>query len=117
LVTPRQVIDYLKQRFDEDDPSDRIEDRGFAYYINSQPRAFLESGNRDKMTFGNGPLVILKETGDVYRFSSSPIHMFGNRETRIGVNGAKTKGEFDLALGDLAANRSDGTTPRPITRL
>ena len=101
MITLEQVQDYTKQKFNEEDSSDRIEDRGFAFYVDTQPREYLDTKDNSKMTIGNGPLVIVKETGDVYTFSSNPSHMFGDAESRIGVNGAKSAEEFDKALTAL----------------
>jgi hypothetical protein len=113
MITQEQTQDYIKQKFNEQDSSDRIEDRGFAYYIDTQPREYLDTKDATKMTIGNGPIVIIKETGDVYSFSSNPRHMFGDSEKRIGVNTAKTADEFVSALaalkdkGDASANPTD----------
>lgn len=106
MITIERVLAYVSQRFDEHDGSDRVEDRGFAYYIDTQPSEYLDTKDSSKMTFGNGPLVVLKETGDVYSFSSNPKHMFGSN--RIGVNRAKTAEEFNVALHELK-NSNDGS--------
>ncbi len=99
MITLEQVKNYIKQKFNEQDGSDRVEDMGFAYYIDTQPREYLDTKDDTKMTIGNGPIVILKETGVVYSFSSSPIHMFGS--SGVGVSTAKTADEFSKALNEL----------------
>ncbi|QQS26654.1 hypothetical protein IPM44_02925 [bacterium] len=111
MVTPEQVHNYARQKFNEEDPSDRIEDAGFAYYINTQPREYLDTEDIHKMMIGNGPLVVIKETGDVYSFSSNPAHMFGDPETRIGVNTARTTEEFHTALSALIDKGATSANP------
>lgn len=103
MVTEQQITDYVQRLFNEENVSDRIEDRGFAYYIDMQPREYLETNDMSKMNIGNGPLVVVKANGEVYTFSSNPTHMFGVSESRIGVNAAKTADEFSSALNDLIA--------------
>lgn len=92
---------YVQNKFNEADISDRIEDRGFAFYIDIQPREYLDTKDDLKMTIGNGPIVILKNTGEVFSFSSNPLHVFGKSENRIGVNTATTAEEFTKALNEL----------------
>ena len=99
MITLEQARSYTNHKFNEADGSDRLEDRGFAYYIDTQPREHLDTKDNTKMTYGNGPIVILKETGDVYSFSSNPSHMFGSNG--VGVNTAKTIEEFNAALNEL----------------
>lgn len=105
---------YAQKRFNEADSSDRIEDRGFAFYIDTQPREYLDTRDDSKMTIGSGPIVILKSTGEVFSFSSNPLHMFGKSENRVGVNTAKSVEEFQTALNDLK-NMGDHTALHPET--
>ncbi len=102
-ISEDQVKEFVQNKFNEVDGSDRIEDRGFAFYIDTQPREYLDTKNDSKMTIGNGPIVVLKNTGEVFSFSSNPLHMFGKSESRVGVNTAKTVEEFQAALDDLKA--------------
>ena len=112
MTTFDQVESYARQKFSEDSVRDRIEDRGFAFYVDTQPRDYIDSKDETKMTIGNGPIVIVKETGSVYSFSSNPIHMFGNTETKIGVTAAKSAEDFDKALTNLK-NAGDYTALNP----
>lgn len=111
MITREQVENYVKHTFNEQDGSDRIDDKGFAYYIDTQPREYLDTNDPAKLTLGNGPIVIVKESGDIYSFSSNPMHMFGLNG--VSVNNAKTADEFTTALdelksmGDSSANSVD----------
>ncbi len=105
-ISEEQVRKFVQDEYGEADSSDRIEDRGFAYYISTQPREYLDTKDDTKMTIGNGPIVILKETGDIYSFSSNPLHMFGSNG--VGVNTAKTLDEFSVALNELK-DKGDGS--------
>jgi hypothetical protein len=49
----------------------RITDLGWAFSVNTQGDAVLD-GNRDAMTYGNGPLIVAKRTGEVWALSSTP---------------------------------------------
>lgn len=71
-ISQEKVTAYVNTYFNEPDASDRIKDEGFAYYVDTQPRAYLDSKDSSKMTDGNGPLVIVKSSGKVYKFSSNP---------------------------------------------
>ena len=72
VISFEKVTAYVNKYFNEPDASDRIKDEGFAYYVNTQPRAYLDSKDESESTDGNGPLVIIKSSGKVYKFSSSP---------------------------------------------
>ena len=103
MISTKQVNKFVKQKFNEKNPKDRITDKGFAFYINTQTREFLDSNDQSKMLIGNGPIVIVKATGEVYSFSSNPTHMLGLGASRIGVNKATTAEEFTAALAELSA--------------
>jgi hypothetical protein len=96
MITLKQAIKYTADKFKEEDVKDRIEDKGFAFYINTQPREFLETHDFSKSTIGNGPLVIFKKTGEVYAFGSNPLIL--NR-----VDAAQTSDEFLMALKEINA--------------
>ena len=111
MVSPEQVQEYVNHKFNEQNGNDRIEDRGFAFYVSTQPREYLDSKDNTKMTIGNGPLVVVKETGDVYSFSSNPEHMFSHDNSGVGVNSAKTSDEFNTALNELKTSNDSSATP------
>ena len=96
MITLKQAIKYTADKFKEEDVKDRIEDRGFAFYINTQPREFLETNDPYKRHIGNGPLVIFKKTGEVYAFSSNPL-IYGRADV------AQTSDEFLMALKEINA--------------
>jgi hypothetical protein len=81
-ISVEKVTAYVNKYFNEADASDRIKDEGFAYYINTQPRAYLDSKDESEITDGNGPLVIIKSSGKVYKFSSSPgdLKIYANND-------------------------------------
>ena len=112
MITFEQVQNYTNKKFNEQDGSDRIKDSGFAYYIDTQPREYLDTKDIKKMSFGNGPIVILKETGDIFSFSSNPSHEFGDADSKIGVNSAKTIEEFNHALSILK-DKGDSSALNP----
>ena len=91
MVTIEQVKEYTRNQFNEQDVDDRIEDRGFAFYINTQPRQHLDSKEDHAMTLGGGPIVVLKETGEIYSFSSSPVFIGVNRASSPIVSTSNAK--------------------------
>lgn len=52
----------------------RITDLGYAYAVSTHPDAF-HAGDQSAMTYGNGPLIAIKRTGDVWAFGSNPDEM------------------------------------------
>lgn len=74
----------------------RIEDIGFAYRIETQPDAYLDSGDTGDMTFGNGAGYVLKSTGAGWFLPSIPDLLpindartergFRKRMTKCGMN-------------------------------
>lgn len=48
------------------------------------------------MTIGNGPIVVLKATGEMFHFSSNPGHTH--------VQAANTAEQFQAALDDLKSS-------------
>lgn len=103
MISLEQAEKFVQERFEEEEVSDRMEDRGFAYYVNTQPREYLDTKDHAKMTIGNGPVVILKESGDVYLFPSGP--MFRQpADGSPGLSDAKTQADFDAAIEDLKPN-------------
>lgn len=49
----------------------RIHDLGWAFSVSTMPDAFHD-GDQSAMTYGNGPLVVSKRTGEVWSLASTP---------------------------------------------
>ncbi len=55
------------------------------------------------MTLGNGPIIILKESGEVYAFSSSPAH--------LAIIATQTAEQFNAELEKLRVEKGFKTEP------
>ncbi|MGW0701357.1 hypothetical protein ACWD0A_18985 [Streptomyces sp. NPDC002867] len=53
-------------------PERRISDLGFAYLVDTQPEAYLD-GDTSAMTYGGGPVLVVKRDGAVWEFGSNPV--------------------------------------------
>ncbi|BCL83572.1 hypothetical protein ccbrp13_60370 [Ktedonobacteria bacterium brp13] len=116
MIDYATVEEFVKKMFNESSVSDRIHDVGFAYRVNTQPRAYIDSRDLRKMTFGNGPIIIVKDTGIAYGFSSNPLHQLGRDSKSGGVNTATTLEDFNRELEKLKA-RNDYHALNPIAFL
>jgi hypothetical protein len=111
MITLEQAEKYASNIFKEENVKDRITDKGFAFFISGQPREYIESNDSTKSEPGTGGVLIIKTTGEVYGFSSSPIYMFGDNNLGIGVNTAKSLDEFTMALNELIATNDNHAKP------
>jgi len=105
MITYEDAVTFVRNYFHEEDAEKRISDSEFAYRVNTQPK--------QGFTFGNGPLLILKDTGEVFAFSSSPKHEFGYGTSRKGINRTHTAEEFKEALA-LLVSAGDHAAMNPI---
>lgn len=96
-ISIEKVTAYVNKYFNETDTSDRIKDKGFAYYVDTQPRAYLDSKDESESTDGNGPLVIIKSSGKVYKFSSSPgdLKIYSN-DDEVGFENALRSAQYPV---------------------
>lgn len=92
-ITLGQVEDYARGYFSENEVSDRITDKGYAFEVNHQSRAFLDTGDFMSMQVGGAPLLIIKQTGQVFSFDSDPSF--------APLYDALSLEEFQAALADL----------------
>lgn len=74
VATRELVAQWLAEKYHWRHLEDRIVDRDWVFVVNTQPDAYLD-GNENAMTYGNGPLMIVKRTGAVWALSSSPATM------------------------------------------
>ena len=70
-LTREQVGAWLRATRGWQHIDSRITDLGWAFSVNTQGDAVLD-GNHDAMTYGNGPLIVAKRTGEVWALSSTP---------------------------------------------
>lgn len=50
----------------------RIVDGGWAFFVSTQPDAY-HAGNQGAMTYGNGPMIVLKSDGKMFQYGSNPV--------------------------------------------
>jgi hypothetical protein len=70
-LTREQVGAWLRVTRGWEHIDRRIADLGWAFSVDTQPDAVLD-GNSHAMTYGNGPLIVAKRTGEVWALSSAP---------------------------------------------
>jgi hypothetical protein len=74
VLTYEQVREWVRGRYGPLHAERRITDIGYAYTVTTQPDAYLD-GDASAMTYGNGPDLVVKRTGAVWQFGSSPMLM------------------------------------------
>ena len=80
----------------------RIHDLGWAFSVSTQPDEYHD-GNLNAMTYGNGPLIVIKRNGAAWTLSSSPA--------MVPAFQAATEDDFWRTLSD-AAPYFDPNTPQ-----
>lgn len=70
-LTTEQLGAWLRATRSWQHIDDRIGDLGWAFVVSTQPDAYHD-GNEYAMTYGNGPLVVAKRTGEVWALPSTP---------------------------------------------
>jgi hypothetical protein len=97
MVSREEVVAWVAARHGPRHAEARTGDGGFAFWVSTQPDAYHD-GDRNAMTYGNGPSVVLKATGAAWHLSSSPSDM--------PIFNATTEAEFRKAMKD-AGNKLD----------
>lgn len=70
-ATRERVAEWLADKYGWRHLDDRISDVGWAFSVDTQPDAYLD-GDESAMTYGNGPIMIVKHSGAVWHLSSNP---------------------------------------------
>ena len=74
MLSREEMVAWVAIRYGATHAERRTTDGGFAYWIDTQPDAYLE-GHDDAMTYGNGPIVVVKATGAAWYLASNPASM------------------------------------------
>ncbi|AXB43240.1 YrhB domain-containing protein [Amycolatopsis albispora] len=72
-ATVAEVAAWLRAEYGWRHIEDRITDRGWAYSVNTQSDAFLDTGDPNDALIGNGPIIVVKRTRGIWFFGSNPI--------------------------------------------
>lgn len=70
-----EVAAWLRAEFGWRHIEDRITDRGWAYAVNTQSDAFLDTGDPNDALVGNGPIIVVKRTRGIWFFGSNPVFL------------------------------------------
>jgi hypothetical protein len=73
-VTMDVLPPWLSRQFGWQVIEGRIHDLGYAYSVSTQPDAY-HAGDQSAMTYGNGPLIVIKRTGAVWALGANPVEM------------------------------------------
>jgi hypothetical protein len=71
-ASAEEVAAWLRAEFGWRHIEDRVTDRGWAYMVNTQSDAFLDTGDMHDALIGNGPIIVVKRTRGIWFFGSSP---------------------------------------------
>jgi hypothetical protein len=84
----------------------RIVDLGWAFAVSTQPDEYHATGSPTAMTYGNGPMVVVKRTGGAWRLTSQPA-MFP-------AFSAATEDDFWRVLREVAPYLDPNNPPEQI---
>ncbi|MFD3440287.1 hypothetical protein ACFWU3_22560 [Streptomyces sp. NPDC058685] len=108
MLTSRHLAEWVSARYGPRHAEGRIRDLGFAWSVDTQPDAYLD-GDTSAMTYGNGPDIVVKRTGAVWQFGSSPM--------MLPLYEARTEEELRRAMAKLMPgadlDRPRETVPAP----
>jgi hypothetical protein len=85
----------------------RIVDIDWAFSVSTQPDEYHD-GDRNAITYGNGPMIVVKRDGAVWRLSSQPA--------MVPAFGAATEDDFWRILRDAAPYFDPNDPPERIPR-
>ena len=74
MLTHADVRDWAAREFGWQVFNGRIADLGYAYSVSTHPDAY-HAGDQSAMTWGNGPLIVVKRTGAGWGFGSNPMFL------------------------------------------
>ncbi len=74
-ASAEEVAAWLRGEFGWRHIEDRITDRGWAYMVNTQSDAFLETRDPHDALIGNGPIIVVKRTRGIWFFGSNPVFL------------------------------------------
>jgi len=74
MLSHEQMVAWVAVRYGAKHAEKRTADGGFAYWVDTQPDAFHD-GDQFAMTYGNGPAVVVKATGEAWFLASNPDSM------------------------------------------
>ncbi|WP_433332302.1 hypothetical protein [Spirillospora sp. CA-294931] len=94
MLTRERLVEWMRARYGWRHIERRVSDLGYAYSIDTQPDEYLD-GDQSAMTYGNGPLIVIKSSGAVWSFGSNPMF--------LPIYQARSEDEFVRALSALPA--------------
>ncbi|MPZ81147.1 MAG: hypothetical protein GEV28_12425 [Actinophytocola sp.] len=83
MLSREEVVAWVAIRYGPRHAEKRASDGGFAFWVDTQPDDYHD-GHPNAMTYGNGPCVIVKRTGDVWHLASNPdsLPIYGARSAK-----------------------------------
>jgi hypothetical protein len=91
MVSREELVAWAAIRYGARFADERVTDHGFAFLVSTQPDGYHE-GDQDAMTYGNGPVFVIKATGHAWFLASNPPSML--------ALGARSEAEFEQLLRD-----------------
>jgi hypothetical protein len=90
FVDHERVIGWLSVATGWRHLESRVVDLGWAFSVSTQPDEYHDGGDPHAMTYGNGPMIVVKRTGAVWRLSSRPA--------MVPAFAAATEDDFDRVM-------------------
>jgi hypothetical protein len=84
-LTRERVAQWVAGQYGWRHLDDRVHDLGWGFSVDTQPDEYLD-GDQSAMTYGNGPIMIVKQSGGAWFLSSGP--------DMLPVMSARTEKEF-----------------------
>lgn len=97
MLSMAALEDWLAHQYGWREFDGRITDIGYAYAVSTHPDAY-HAGDQSAMTYGNGPLIVIKRTGALWGFGSNPIF--------LPVFEAQDEQSFDAAVAAAMPGRN-----------
>lgn len=72
MLTHERLVEWIRASYGWRHVESRISDIGFAFVVDTQPDAYHD-GDRSAITYGNGPMTVVKRTGGVWQVGSNPV--------------------------------------------
>jgi hypothetical protein len=105
VLTHERLVEWIRATYGWRHVESRISDLGYAFVVDTQPDEYHD-GDRSAMTYGNGPMTVVKRTGGVWEFGSNPAFW--------GLYAARTEEEFRRELRKLLPRADRNRAPRTI---
>ncbi|HEY7596250.1 MAG TPA: hypothetical protein VH969_24105 [Actinophytocola sp.] len=116
MVSRDEVVAWAAGRFGDRHAETRTVDGGFAFWVDTQPDTYHD-GYPETMAYGNGPVVIVKATGEVWHLASNPATMpVLNARSEAELEELLREASYNPDIPDEILGESRAEPPDPAAR-